>query len=90
VEVLALWLSEVSPYKRSPVQDHQAIMIGRLIVILIWLLSFPLTPLSCHVKHIVRLLCAFEGRDIVIICAKEGVYYSNYVLATCGGKSLSC
>jgi hypothetical protein len=35
VEVLALWLSEVSPYKRSPVQDHQAIMIGRLIVILI-------------------------------------------------------
>lgn len=32
------------------------------------------TSFPCHGKHVLRLLCAFEDRDMVIVWAKEGVF----------------
>ena len=32
------------------------------------------TSFPCHGKHVVRLLCVFEDRDMVIVWSKEGVF----------------
>ena len=45
------------------------------------------TSLPYHWKHTVKILCAFEDRDIVVVRAKEGVF--QIVISTMPWKKLS-